>query len=78
MKTVFVLIDCLAIVDLVFTVRALRNNTKTEYGLWLARALEVAIVAVTANIMIALALTPVFAGVAYSIYFGSIDWILYF
>ena len=78
MKTVFVLIDCLAIVDLVFTVRALRNNTKTEYGLWLARALEVAIVAVTANIMIALSLTPVFAGVAYSIYFGSIDWILYF
>lgn len=78
MKTIFVLIDCLAIVDIVFTVRALRNNTKASYGLWLSHALEMAIVAIAANIMVALSITPVFAGVAYCLYFASINWIIYF
>ncbi|MCR5332165.1 MAG: hypothetical protein K6E62_13430, partial [Lachnospiraceae bacterium] len=74
-KVLYVLVDCLAITDLIFTVIAVKR-IREEYGLLLRNALLFGTVAIVANIMIAVSMNPVFAGVAYSVYFASIDWIL--
>ena len=76
-KTVYVIIDLLAALTLVFTIRAASKINKT-YCKWLNRALVSAVVAILANILIAVSTGPVFAGFSYCLYFASIDWILYF
>ncbi len=76
-KIIYVIIDSVAILMLMLTVIALRR-IKKSYSRWLRVTLEVAVVAVIANILIAVSLTPRFAGFSYCIYFASMDWITFF
>ena len=77
-KIIFVLIDCIAVTDIYFTLRALKRNINERYGLWLRYTLFAGIIAIYANMLVAFSFNYQFAGLAYSVYFSSIDWILYF
>ncbi|MCR5323235.1 MAG: response regulator [Lachnospiraceae bacterium] len=74
-KVIYCLVDYLAIIDIVFTYRALKK-VKQEYGRFLRIALILGIVAIAANVLIAVSMNVTFAGIAYSLYFAAIDWIL--
>ena len=76
-KIIYVVIDSLTILMLMSTVIALRR-VKKKYSRWLRVTLEIGVVAVTANILVAVANSPGFAQIASCFYFASIDWILYF
>lgn len=76
-KIIFVIIDCLAVFGLYFTIKATDRINKL-YAKWLKWTLVAGIVAIYANILIAFAFSNFFAHFAYSFYFASIDWILYF
>ncbi len=76
-KIVYVIIDCLAIIDIIFVLRALRK-IREAYGRSLRNAMRAAILAIFANILIALSFNAVSAEIAYCIYFAAIDWILFF
>lgn len=76
-KTIYIIVDTIAIVSLLFTIRAL-SRVKASYGKWLMRTLIAAVVAIFANVLVAIAVSPLSAEVAYCLYFSSIDWILYF
>ena len=76
-KTIYVIIDFLAILDIVFTLRAMRN-IRQAYGKRLFMGMIAAIVAILANIAIALSPNALFAQIAYCTYFAAIDWIIYF
>ncbi|MBR6380586.1 MAG: response regulator [Lachnospiraceae bacterium] len=76
-KTIFALIDCLAIIDILITYRA-SKLIKERYGWLLRRSILFAVPAITANIFIAFAGSALFAGIAYCVYFASVDWILYY
>ena len=76
-KIIYVLIDCLAILALLLTARALRKVRKS-YGKWLQNTLNAGVVAVISNILIAVAPSARFAGVSYCFYFASMDWITLF
>ena len=76
-KTLYVIVDIIAAIDIVFTIRAL-FKVKAAYGRRLMLALFAAIVAIGASIMVACATDAMIAETAYCVYFSSIDWILYF
>lgn len=76
-KTIYVIIDSLAILDILFTLRAMRSMKQT-YAKRLFLAISVAVIAILANIAIALSPNAIFAEIAYCIYFAAIDWIIYF
>ncbi|MBO4903192.1 MAG: response regulator [Lachnospiraceae bacterium] len=76
-KTIYVIIDVLAIIDIFLTLNAIRQIRET-YGRSLKNAMILAIIAILANIMIALSFNEISAEIAYSIYFISIDWVIYF
>lgn len=76
-KTIYVIIDCLAAIDILFVVRAI-GRIRERYGKWLKWAMMASVVAIFANILIALSFNSSFAEFSYCLYFGSIDWILYF
>lgn len=76
-KIIYVIIDSLTILMLMSTVIALRR-IKKKYSRWLRVTLEIGVVAVTANILVAVASGPGFAEIASCFYFVSIDWIIYF
>ena len=76
-KTVFVIVDIIAIIDILFTIRA-AMRIKAEYGRWLEYTLIASVVAILANIAVACSVSALFAKTAYCLYFSSIDWILYF
>ena len=77
MKMIFVLIDCLAVLDIYFITKASEHIVKS-YGKWLRRTLLAGIIAIYANILIAFSFSMSFAHFAFCIYFASIDWVLYF
>ncbi|MCR5595367.1 MAG: response regulator [Lachnospiraceae bacterium] len=74
-KIIFVLIDCVAILDMYFTLKA-TDRIKEDYGKWLSQAMLAGIFAIFSNILIAFAFNPIIAKVAYAFYFASINWIL--
>ena len=76
-KYVYVLVDLLAIIDIIFTYRA-SKKIKEDYALWLNRALLCGSFAILANIFIAISPTALFAEVSYCFYFVLIDWIIFF
>ena len=76
-KMIFAIIDCLAVFDLYFTIKAMKQ-IKEKYGLQLRRAMSIAIVAIFANILIAYSFSSTCAEIAYSAYFASIDWIIFY
>ncbi|HBB58795.1 MAG TPA: hypothetical protein DCZ52_00750, partial [Lachnospiraceae bacterium] len=76
-KTLYVIVDIIAAIDIVFTIRAL-FKVKAAYGRRLMLALFAAVVAIGASIMVACATDAMIAEAAYCVYFSSIDWILYF
>jgi len=76
-KIIFVIIDCLAVFALYFTIKATDRINKL-YARWLKWTLVAGIIAIYANILIAFSSSNLFAHFAYSLYFASIDWILYF
>ncbi len=76
-KILFVIIDILAIIDLFFILKA-TLKIRENYGKWLKHTFISAIIAILANICIALSFNVLFAEISYCIYFASIDWILYF
>ena len=76
-KTIYVIIDSLAILDILFTLRAMRNMKQT-YARRLIVAMVVSVIAILSNIAIALSFSPLFAQIAYCTYFAAIDWIIYF
>ena len=78
MKIIFVLIDCLAVLGLYFTLNSINRNIKEEYGRWLRNTLIAGIIAIFANIFIAFSFSFASASIAFSMYFASIDWILYY
>ena len=76
-KILFVIIDILAIIDLIFVLRS-TLRIREKYGKWLKHTLISGIIAILANICIALSFSSLSAEISYCIYFASIDWILYF
>ncbi len=78
MKIIFVLIDCLAVLGLYFTINAIDRTIKEEYGVWLRKTLIAGIIAIFANILTAFSFSFASASIAFSMYFAAIDWILYF
>lgn len=76
-KTIYVIIDSLAIIDIFITLWAVRR-VNPVYGKALRHALVSAVIAITANILVALSFDPLSAEIAYVIYFISIDWIIFF
>lgn len=77
MKTVYVIIDILALLTLLLLVGR-TDRIKKNYGAWLKHTFIAGIAAITANIMIALSANELFAESSYCLYFISIDWIIYF
>ena len=77
MKTVYVIIDILALLTLLLLVGR-TDRIKKNYGAWLKHTFIAGIAAITANIMIALSANELFAERSYCLYFISIDWIIYF
>ena len=76
-KTLYVIIDLIAIADLFVLIRAF-SKVKAEYGRWIIRTFIAAVVAIFANMLLALSISPSSAEVAYCLYFASIDWVIYF
>ena len=76
-KIVYVIIDCIAIIDIILTLNAIRP-IKESYGRALRLAMRAAVLAIFANILIALSFNELSAELAYCIYFAAIDWIIYF
>ncbi len=76
-KIIYVIIDCIAIIDIIFTLRALRR-IRESYGKQLRNAMRAAILAIFANILVALSYNEISAAAAYSTYFAAIDWIIFF
>ena len=76
-KIIYVVIDTVAIVDIIIIINAL-HGVGAAYAKWLKRTLVAAIVAIIANILIASSFNAFGAEIAYCVYFASIDWILYF
>ncbi|MBQ8946308.1 MAG: response regulator [Lachnospiraceae bacterium] len=77
-KVLFCLIDSIAILIIILTIRAISLNIREEYGKWLAAALYSAVAAILANIMIALSANGSMAYISYCFYFAAIDWIIFF
>ncbi|MBR6485128.1 MAG: hypothetical protein IKT17_00410, partial [Lachnospiraceae bacterium] len=76
-KIIYIAVYCLAILSIGFIIRSLRG-TKKHYDRGLEAAMICSVVAIIGNIMIALSPSMAFAGLAYCIYFASIDWIIFF
>ncbi|MBR4719268.1 MAG: response regulator [Lachnospiraceae bacterium] len=76
-RIVFVTVYILAIISILIILRSL-NKIREEYGRILKRVMIAAIVAIVANVLIAMSPNETFAGFAYCFYFASIDWIIYF
>ncbi len=77
MKIIFITIDCLAVLGLYFITKAAESIRKS-YGLWLRKTLYAGIVAISANILIAVSVNAALAQAAFCIYFTAINWILYY
>ena len=77
-KISYILVDCIAVLGIYFTVRAVEKNIKESFGAWLNKAMVTAIFAIYANILVALSFSFFSAQIAYCLYFMSIDWIIYF
>ncbi|MCR4989458.1 MAG: response regulator [Lachnospiraceae bacterium] len=75
-KSVYVIVFILAITDMIFTLKACAK-IQENYAKWLKSTLIAGIVAIIANIFIALSINPLMAETSYILYFISIDWILY-
>ncbi len=75
-KIIYVIIDFLAILSIIFTISSV-NKIKEDFGKSIRKAMIAAIIAITANILIALSFNALFAELAYCTYFASIDWILF-
>ena len=76
-KIVFCIIDLLAILDLLLTIRSLKK-IKEKYSLWLNHALVSGIVAIIANVFIALSVDPQMAKFSYCMYYVALNWIIFF
>ena len=76
-KTIYILIDALAILDIILVLFALRK-IRENYGKWLQKALFSGAVAIVANICVAHASSELFANISYCLYFASINWILFY
>ncbi len=76
-KALYIFVDCLATVDIFYTLRAIRK-IEEPYGRWLRNAMVAAVVAILGNILVALSFNSLSAEISYCIYFASIDWIIYF
>ena len=74
-KTIYILVDCIAIINILFLLKAMTNNSE-YFAKWLSYALKTAIVAILANIFVACSFNKISAGISYSLYFSSIDWII--
>ena len=77
LKLIFIVIDILAVVTLYFAYKA-SSGIKKSYGKWLTTTLFVGMIAIMANILIALSTGPRFADIAFCLYFSAIDWLLYY
>ena len=76
-KTLYVIVDIIAIIDILFTIKAIAK-VSAAYARWLRYTLIASIMAICANILVACSFSPLCAEVAYCFYFASIDWIIYF
>ena len=76
-KTIFIIVDLIAAITMIPTVSA-AERIKEKYGKWLAYTIVAGIIAIFANVMVALSFDDISAHIAYCVYFASIDWILYF
>ena len=77
MKIIFVLIDCLAVLGLYFTINAIDRTIKEEYGVWLRKTLIAGIIAIFANTFTAFSFSYASASIAFSMYFASIGYCIF-
>ena len=75
-KLIYVVVDILAILSLLVIYR-LSERIKEKYGNWLRSAFTIGMIAILANICIALSPNAEFAAVSYCFYFVSINWVLF-
>ncbi|MCR5590940.1 MAG: hypothetical protein K6F73_05350, partial [Lachnospiraceae bacterium] len=76
-KAIYAAVDILAIAALFMIIPA-TGRIRADYARWLKRTLIAGIVAIAANICVAVAPNASFAEISYCLYFSSIDWMLYF
>ncbi|MCR4788813.1 MAG: response regulator, partial [Lachnospiraceae bacterium] len=76
-KAAYVIVDILAVAVILIVMKATRR-IKEDYGKWLKNTFIAGVIAILANIMIAVSFDDLFAEISYCIYFASIDWIIYF
>lgn len=75
-KIIYVFVYCLAAGSIFITLNYI-SRLKKSYALSLKKAMIAALVAIIANIAIALSFNELTAQTAYCFYFASIDWILF-
>ncbi|MCR5508609.1 MAG: response regulator [Lachnospiraceae bacterium] len=76
-KSIYAAIYFLTIITILFMIKRIQQ-VREEYGKILMNAMLCAVIAIIGNILIALSYDEMSAGIAYSIYFASIDWIIYY
>ena len=76
-KIIYVIVYFAAIISIFFFYR-LFNRISDSYVRSLKKSMIYSVIAITGNILIALSGTEQSAGLAYCIYFSSIDWILFY
>ena len=76
-KIVYIIVDLIAMAALFFTINAL-VKVRAAYGKWLSRTLVAGAIAIGASVLVALSVSIPSAMLSYSLYFASIDWILFF
>ncbi len=76
-KAVFVIIDVLAIIVLALMTHS-TSKVKEYYAVWLKYAFVSSLIACLANILIAVSFNATVATIAFSLYYGTIDWILFY
>ncbi|MCR5687910.1 MAG: response regulator [Lachnospiraceae bacterium] len=76
-KAVYVAVDLLAIASMILIMPNIRHMRRDYYS-WLWRTLLAGVIAISANICIAVSPNETFAEISYCLYFSSIDWLLFF
>ena len=76
-KIIYVIVDCIAIATMLFTIRAFKS-IKERYGHVFIKAMRASILAIIANIIVAISFNSLMAEHGYCAYFVCLDWTIFY
>jgi signal transduction histidine kinase/CheY-like chemotaxis protein len=76
-KIIYVIVDCIAIATMLFTIRAFKS-IKERYGHVFIKAMRAGILAIIANIIVAISFNSLMAEHGYCAYFVCLDWTIFY